>query len=158
MSTTLRMADGDIFINSAGRAETIDGANKAAQDIAEILLTPLDALRDYGSELSDLNVPEPVRVFAGKSLISKKVDEAIQRLKRAQESDAESTADERISKVNRIIVDQINSTDFVFWVSVLLEDETVLSDQLLGVSLRHQESARFSETIHEQIRELLGQP
>jgi hypothetical protein len=149
------MQDGDIYINTAGRAETIDGANKAAQDIAEVLLTPLDALRGFGSELANLNVPEPVRVFAGRSLIAKKVDEAIQRLKRLQGNDTESTRDERIDKINRIIVEQINSTDFVFWISVLLEDDTVLSDQLLGVSLRHQESARFERTIHEQVRDLL---
>lgn len=158
MSTTLRMADGDIFINSAGRAETVTGANKSSQDIAEVLLTPLDGLRDYGSELQDLNVPEPVRVFAGRALISKKVDEAIQRLIRSQQRDTESTADERIDRINRLIVEQINGTDFVFWVSVLLEDDTVLTDQLLGVSLRHQESARFSRSIEEQVRALTGAP
>lgn len=152
------MEDGDIYLNSAGRGETISGADKASQDIAEVLLTPLDALRDFGSELADLNVPEPVRVFAGRALISKKVDEAVQRLKRLQQTDTQSTADERIDKINRIIVEQINSTDFVFWVSLLLEDETVLSDQLLGVSLRHQESARFSRSVQEQARALFGQP
>lgn len=158
MSTTIRMADGDLFINSAGRAETISGADKASQDTAESLLTPLDALRDFGSELADLNVPEPVRVFAGRAIISKKVDEAIQRLIRLQGNDTQSTADERIEKINRIIVNQINGTDFVFWVSLLLEDQTVLSDQLLGVSLRHQEAARFSESIEERIRAEIGLP
>lgn len=156
MSTTLRMADGDILINSAGRAEVLTGANKASQDIAEILLTPLDGLRDYGSELQDLNVPEPVRIFAGKALITKKVDEAVQRLIRFQQKDTESTAAERIDRINRIVVEQISSTDFVFWVSVMLEDDTVLTDQLLGVSLRHQESARFSRSIEEQVRLLTG--
>lgn len=158
MSTTLRMADGDLFINSAGRAETVTGANKAAQDIAEVLLTPLDGLRDYGSELQDLNVPEPVRIFAGRALISKKVDEAIQRLIRFQQRDTQSTADERISRINRLIVEQINASDFVFWVSTMLEDETVLTEQLLGVSLRHQESARFGRSIEEQVRALTGAP
>jgi hypothetical protein len=158
MSTTIRMADGDIFINSAGRAELIDGANKASQDIAETLLTPLDALRDFGSELADLNVPEPVRVFAGKALISKKVDEAVGRLQRAQETDTQSTAAERIKEVQRIVVKQINGTDFVFWVSVVQEDATIIADQLLGVSLRHQASARFSRSIQEQVRALTGAP
>lgn len=152
------MADGDLFINSAGRAETIEGANKASQDIAESLLTPLDASRAFGSELADLNVPQPVRNFAGRGIISKKVDEAIQRLIRLQNTDTQSTADERIEKINRIIVNQINSTDFVFWVSVLLEDRSVLSDQLLGVSLRHQSTARFSEAIEERVRAEVGLP
>jgi len=156
MSTTIRMADGDIYLNSAGRGETIAGADKCSQDTAEVLLTPLDALRDFGSELADLNVPEPVRIFAGRALISKKVDEAIQRLRRLQQTDTQSTADERINKINRIIVEQIASTDFVFWVSLLLEDETILADQLLGVSLRHQESARFSQSVQEQARTLFG--
>lgn len=158
MSTTIRMADGDIFINSAGRAELVENADKAAQDIAETLLTPLDALRDYGSELADLNVPEPVRVFAGKALISKKVDEAVRRLQRAQSVDTRSTAAERIKEVQRIIVNQINGTDFVFWVSVVQEDDSIIADQLLGVSLRHQESARYSRSIQEQVRALTGAP
>lgn len=158
MSTTIRMADGDIYINSAGRAELVENADKAAQDIAETLLTPLDALRDYGSELADLNVPEPVRVFAGKALISKKVDEAVRRLQRAQSVDTRSTAAERIKEVQRIIVNQINGTDFVFWVSVVQEDDSIIADQLLGVSLRHQESARYSRSIEEQVRALTGAP
>lgn len=149
MSTTLRMADGDILINSAGRAETVTGADKCAQDIAEVLMTPLQ--NGYGSELADIDVPEPVRTFVGKGIVSKKVDEALQRLIRLQRADLQSTPDERIDRVERIVVEQIGATDFVFWVSAFVEDSTVVPEQLLGVSLRHQVSAKLYETVQEQI-------
>lgn len=149
MSKTLRMADGDIYINSAGRAEEIEGPDKTAQDLAEILMTPLDSLRAYGSELADLNIPQPVSLFAGKALISKKVDEAVQRLKRLQEQDPYAGPDERIDKINRMVVEQIESRDFIFWVNVLLQDKNVVGDRILAVSLRHQESARLTDSVQE---------
>jgi hypothetical protein len=151
MSTTIRMADGDLYINSAGRAETITGADKAAQDLAEVFMTPLDGLRDYGSELASLDIPPQISVFAGKALLSKKVDEAVQRLKRKQEADSYVTDDELIESINRLVIDQFGPGDFVFWVSVLLRDQTVSNDQVLAVSLRHQES--YSTTT-ESLREL----
>jgi hypothetical protein len=152
MSTTIRMADGDLFVDTAGRTETVTDANKCAQDVAEVLLTPLDGLRDYGSELASLNVPQPVSLLAGRALISKKVDEAVQRLKRSQERDPYVTDQEQIEKINRLIVNNINDTDFVFWVNVLLRDATVTSTQILAVSLRHQASARFTAAIQELVR------
>lgn len=152
------MADGDLFINSAGRAETITGADKCAQDIGEDLLTPFDGARDYGSELATLDVPQPITAFAGKALIAKKVDEAIQRLKRLQQQDPAITPQEQIDKINKIVVDQISATDFVFWVSVFLQDSSVEASSVLAVSLRHQESARFTESIQDLIRRGLDQP
>lgn len=153
MSTTIRMADGDIYINSAGRAETITGTNKATQDIAEVLMTPLDGLRDYGSELASLDIPPQVSLFAGKSLLSKKIDEAIQRLKRKQEADPYITDDELIETINRLKIDQFNTGDFLFWVSVLTRSQTTTGDQILAVSLRHQESHRLTT---ETVQELVG--
>lgn len=149
MSKTIRMADGDIFINSAGRSEEIEGPDKAAQDIAEVLMTPLDSLRAYGSELAALSIPQPVSVFAGKALISKKVDEAIQRLKRLQEQDPYAGRDERIDKINRLVVEEIEARDFIFWANVLLQDKTVVGNRILAVSLRHQESARLNNSVQE---------
>lgn len=149
MSNTLRWSDGDIFINSAGRSEFVDGPDKAAQDLAEVLLQPLDALRDYGSELESLNVPHPVSLFAGKALISKKVDEAVQRLKRLQEQDPNAGPDETIDKINKLVVQEIASREFIFWVNVLLLDRTIIGNRILAVSLRHQESARLIESVQE---------
>lgn len=149
MSVTLRMADGDLFINSAGRAEEVSGADKTAQDLAEVLMTPLDPLRSYGSELADLSIPQPVSLFVGKALISKKVDEAIQRLKRMQERDPYAGPDERIDKINRLLVEEIESREFIFWVNVLLVDKTIIGNRILAVSLRHQESARLIDSVQE---------
>jgi len=158
MSTTLRVFDGDIFLNSAGRSESISGADKATQDIAEVLMTPLDSARDYGSELADLNIPAAVEVFVGKSLVSRKIDEAIQRLKHLQEKDPYATDDETIDSINKLIVDSMGSGDFVFWVSVWLKNRQSTSDSILSVSLRHQESYRFSETIEQTIRAMVSGP
>ena len=157
MSKTIRMADGDVFVNSAGRGENIEGADKAAQDSAEILMTPLNDA-DYGSELNDLDVPAPVSVFAGKALISKKVDEAIQRLIRYQQRDATLTDQEAIDSINKMVIESMGSGSYVFWVSLLLKDQTVTADRIIAVSLRHQESARFVETIQELTRRLTKQP
>jgi len=151
------MEDGDIFISTAGKSESVSGADKCVQDIAEALMTPLDSARDYGSELADLNIPEPVSVFAGKAIISRKIDEAIQRLKRLQELDPHAGSDERIDRINRLIVDRLNSTDFTFWVSVFLKDDSISTENMLAVSLRHQESAQFAETIQELVRRKLGE-
>ncbi len=143
------MADGDFFINSAGRTELVDGADKAAQDLAEVLMTPLSRARAYGSELASLDIPEPVSAIVGKSLISKKVDEAVQRLKRLQELDPEITDTEQIEKIHKLVVEQIGTGQFIFWVSVLLVDQSIIGEQVLAVSLRHQESARLTESIAE---------
>lgn len=154
MSVTLRMKDGDLFISSAGRAELVDGADKAAQDVAEVLMTPLDSLRDYGSELASLNIPEPVSVIAGKALVSKKVDEAIQRLKRFQETDPFITDSEQIDKINKLVVQQIGTGQFIFWINLFLVNQSITGNQVLAVSLRHQESARVAETAVDLARRL----
>lgn len=154
MSTTIRMMDGDIYINSAGRAETITGTSKAAQDLAEVLMTPLDGLRDYGSELGSLDIPPQVSLFAGKALLSKKIDEAVQRLKRKQEADPFITDDELIETINRLKIIQFDVGSFLFWVSVLLRDTSVTGDQILTTSLRHQESYRLTtKTVQELVDE-----
>lgn len=153
MSTTIRMFDGDILIDSAGRAQSITGTDKAAQDIAEVLMTPLDGLRDYGSELAGLNIPPIISVVAGKALISKKVDEAVQRLRRLQQQDPAVTNDELIESIDRLVIQQFNTGDFLFWVSVLTRDRSTTSQQVLSVSLRHQESHRLTtETVQELVR------
>ncbi len=154
MSTTIRMFDGDVFLNSAGRGEELTGADKAAQDLAEILMTPFDSDRDYGSELADLDIPQPVSALVGKSLITRKVDEAVQRLIRFQQADPYATAQERIEKLHKIVVEQFETSSFLFWVNVLLEDQTILGDRVLAVSLRHQESASLVDTVQELARKL----
>ncbi len=119
-------------------------------------MTPVDNTRAYGSELTALDIPQPVTEFAGKALISKKVDEAIQRLRRLQDLDPAITQDERIDRINKLVVDQVASTDFVFWVSVVTAD-TAVADNVLAVSLRHQESARFTESVEDLVRRGLGE-
>lgn len=154
MSTTIRMADGDFFVNSAGRTESIEGPSKAAQDIGEILMTPLDADRDYGNELEDLDMPPQISMFAGEGLISKKVDEAIQRLRRFQRRDPYAEADERIEKIRNLVVQTIGSGSFFFWVNCELEDETITPSRVLAVSLRHQESAQVGQTMPALLRKI----
>lgn len=149
MGKTIRVADGDVFLNSAGRTESIEGVDKSAQDLAEMLMTPYDPERDYGSELADLDVPSSVSVFVGKSLIGKKVDEAVQRLKRMQEQDPYAGADEVIDRVQRLVIKEIQTGDYIFWVGVVTVSGKPIGDRVLAVSLRHQESARLVESVEE---------
>jgi hypothetical protein len=156
MGTTIRMMDGDIYLNSAGRGEVLEGPSKCAQDKAEILMTPLDSSRDYGSELAGLEIPEPVNLFVGKAIISRKVHEAIERLKRLQELDPYAGDDERIDTIDKLVVERFNSTDYMFWVSTILMDRSAKTENNLSVSLRHQESAAYAETIQEVARRTFG--
>jgi len=121
-------------------------------------MTPLDAARDYGSEIADLNIPASVEAFVGKAIISRKIDEAIQRLKRLQEQDPYADDDETIDSINKMIIESMGAGDFVFWVSVWFKNRTIMGDSILAVSLRHQESYRYSRDIEKTIRSLLALP
>ena len=99
-------------------------------------------------------IPQPVSVFAGRALISKKVDEAVQRLKRLQELDPYAGPDEVIDKINRLVVEEIESREFIFWVSVLLVDRSIIGNRILAVSLRHQESARLVDSVQALVKRI----
>ena len=178
MSQTLRVVDGDLFISPvSGRAEILDGPDKASQDIAEVLMTPLaqptaeapdpppspdlmidllNALdlpaRDYGSELAFIDVPPQLSSALSKALIEKKVDEAIQRLRRLQQDDPLSTPDERIAGISKLVVVRVDTHSFAFFLEVALESSNFNPQRVILVSNRHQVSDGTFSVLKNQIQ------
>lgn len=127
MSTTLKISNGDIDIDSVlGQAKTIDGVVKCSQDIAAVLMTDMrqsnrsgqQLPRAYGNELATLKTPLKYSGLIGKPLVSRKIQEAVQRLEDLQTKDPNITADEKIKTISKLIVEGLNSTDFIYWLEV----------------------------------------
>lgn len=143
------MADGDIAISdSTGKPQLISGAAKASQDLAEILLTPLvpDVQnrssvafpKDYGSELASLATPVQFGGLVGRPLVTAKISECVTRLQNLQKLNPQTTSDELIESISRLLVDAVNPTDFIFFLEVnLATGTTVELSKLTPVKLDH---------------------
>jgi hypothetical protein len=160
MSKTLKMARGDLYINpNTGFSETVEGPQKASQDLAEILLTPSKpsyesrafvAFRKYtpyGFDLATIQVPYLYSGVLGKGIVTKKVAEAVNRLQSMQRSDLHSTDDERIDAIDDIDVTQLSANDFYFLLKVKLESAAVVAADILPVDLTHQMPKRNFGTL-----------
>jgi hypothetical protein len=166
MSTTLRVVNGDIWISpNTGQPEVISGMAKCSQDLAESLMTqyPQPAgnrsaeafSRAYGSELASIDTPPFYVGITGKPLISKKIQESIQRLQIMQQSDPSVTSDEKIESINQIAVEQFNLTDYFYFVRVLVQSGSFVdANNLTPVQLDHQFpfSSDVSSAEKEQVR------
>jgi len=51
MSVALKKADGDLFINAAGRGEEVSGPTKVDQELFALYTTEYDARRNWGSKV-----------------------------------------------------------------------------------------------------------
>jgi hypothetical protein len=164
MSTTLLWRDGDLEIDQyTGRSTLLDGADKASQDIGEVLMTPTQqpafvfptdieptallaifvqacnlGRRDYGSELATITSPPMFSQTLTKALVAKKVDEAIQRLKTLQNNDAYITDAEKINQIQKLIVEQLDSASFAFYVQVGMTAKNFNPEKLMIISARQQ--------------------
>lgn len=149
MSTTLKMADGDLFVDQVtGRPRAISGVEKCVQDVAEVLMTALNQSgragrlfpRAYGSELATLDGPTRFSGILGKPLVARKVQEAINRLIDLQEQDPYLTGAEHIVAISRLIVEQFSTTDFAYFVQVDVADgrATDTVTNLGAIALNHQ--------------------
>lgn len=155
------MKDGDIYINPEnGKSELISGPTKTAQDVAEIIMTPLvtatgetqrrgASRREYGSELETLELEPAVSALAGKGLVAIKVSEAINRLRALQQADPTSTADERIGRVAELVVEPLSLNDFAYWVNVEVESGPVAPEVVDRISLRHTRNAQSTRGLNE---------
>jgi hypothetical protein len=119
MSETIKMANGDIVLDSAGRTIVIDGPEKCAQDIAESLLNnydPQDPPYHNGSELYKLDeMTTTLASFGIPSTIESMVHDAIARLMDLQAQDAAITDEELISEIRYIRVWQIGQLSWAFY-------------------------------------------
>lgn len=123
MSKTLKKEDGDILIQeSNGRPYLVSGTEKLNQDIADCLMITYDPTRDFGHELDKLFISDSRLSFLGvitSTYIKNRVEEAINRLKSAQQSRQDQLNNyEAIDKIRDIQVFRLKNTEYAFIVDV----------------------------------------
>jgi hypothetical protein len=149
MSTTLKVSNGDLFIDSVlGQPQLIAGVEKCSQDIACVLMTEYiqstrhaDSMpRAFGSELATLNTPVQYSGLIGRPMVQRKIQEAIQRLEDLQNKDPYITDDEKIKGITKLNVQQLSDGDFVYWLECEVQsgNTTPSVTNLTPVSLDHQ--------------------
>ena len=123
MSITLKMVNGDLATDSAGRHLSIEGAEKLAQDLAESLLNNFDPeFPDYfnGSELFRIQ-QDPIvnNIVLVQERIRTNVQEAVERLIDLQDLDPYAEDEERIDIIDRIDVQKVGSLSYAFFLLVI---------------------------------------
>ena len=129
MSVTLKMANGDLYVDAAGRYIAIEGIEKCAQDIAESLLNNRDP--DFpewfnGSELYRLTNGEYLRTMSymqPEELIHTYVEEAVDRLVELQDFDAYVDEDESIVEIALLDVRSIGNLTYAFFLVCLTDSQ-----------------------------------
>jgi hypothetical protein len=127
MSLTLKMVDGDLYVDAAGRYLAIEGMEKCAQDLAESLLNNRDPEFPPwypGSELYRLTNGEYLQLlshFTPMELIQTYVEDAVDRLIELQDIDAEVDDDEAITEILMLDVRPIGNLTWAFWLIVQVD-------------------------------------
>jgi len=111
---TVKISNGLLSFNSNGLLETIEGANKAAQDVARAILTEYNSYFDTGSNLNNTEMNSDVSELA----IERSVYDAVYRLISAQ---INASQNDRIVRVEQIKTATVDATTVVFYVQVLHE-------------------------------------
>lgn len=107
MSVTLKMADGDLFINpETGRSEIISGPSKVDQELAELYLTDYDSYRNWGSELGMESFVGQLLPAQLQSMLYLRVSQANNRILLKQDNDPTLSPEEMITGFSRVDVDQ----------------------------------------------------
>jgi len=152
MTTTFRMADGDILFDVNGRLETIDGVVKLSQDLAEVLLTEFDVDRDFGSELHLVETDPSFNI--SEQQVSSFVADAVERVQALQRSNENTTREEEIASIDQIEVQRNKQTEILFGVAVSTTSGNTVASQAAirskPVSLRHQLPPSTSEQDQEE--------
>ena len=152
MTTTFRMADGDILFDVNGRLETIDGVVKLSQDLAEVLLTEFDVDRDFGSELHLVETDPAFNI--SEQQVTSFVSDAVERVQSLQRSNENTTRDEEIAAIDQIEVFKNKQTEILFGLAVSTTGgQTVASQTAIRskpVSLKHQLPPSTSEQNQEE--------
>jgi len=140
MSKTLKMAGGDILMDSTGRPVEIVGLEKVTQDVAETLLNEYDSgdppWYPTGAEFHRL-VGSPSTYSAGdiSTQIETMVYDAIERVIISQEEDPYVDDDEMIYDIVTLRAFPVGDLSWAFYVSLLTEsEEQVKSEATLDLS------------------------
>jgi len=148
MSITLKMVDGDLATDIAGRHINIQDEEKLAQDTAESLLNNFDP--DFptyfnGSQLYRIQQdPIPNNIVLVQERIRTYVQEAVERLIDMQDLDPYATDEERIDTIDRIDVQQVGQLSYSFFLLLINQSDepvptafevSLLSDLPAGVGV-----------------------
>ncbi len=151
MSTTFKFSDGDFDVDPVtGRFIQISGIEKCAQDIADALMTEFaqrnrsgQALRrNYGSELAGIGNGYTV-LFGGfgKPMISRKIQEAVDRLIVSQNADPFVDRNELIDRITNLVVESFGEGSFVYALTAVTvggQNTTPVTNLREATRLNHQ--------------------
>ena len=111
---TIKISNGKLSRDANGLMEIVEEAQKASQDVPNVLLTTYNEFFDTGSTLADINVSTEVAELA----IERSIYDAVFRLISKQ---VNSSQTDRILKVQKILTQRLDLTTIVFYVEVLHE-------------------------------------
>jgi hypothetical protein len=141
MSTTLKVHNGDLLLDTAGRFATCQGIEKCSQDIAETLLNnydPQNPSHYIGSEFYKL---DRMTFSAGGldaiTMIETFARDAIKRLMEMQENDTEVDDDELIAKIEYLQVRRIGGLSYAFFLKCVT-DSDLPAEIKFDISLQQQ--------------------
>jgi cytochrome oxidase Cu insertion factor (SCO1/SenC/PrrC family) len=144
MSLTLKKENGDLVVQeSNGRMYYIQGIEKLSQDTADCLMVTYDPERDFGQELDKIltsNTRVSFLNVINNSYIKARVEEAVARLKKLQQSRPDQLNDyEAIERVSDVQVYTLEGpTNYVFVVDVTPVAGPDKNPQSFSVKLAHQ--------------------
>jgi hypothetical protein len=133
------MAAGDFYVGADGRFQFIDELDKAAQDLAEQLISPFNPTTGEGNEvLSD--DPQSARVAAvfSRDLIESRIADVVRRLQQFQSRDPAITPAEKIERIVdlRVFVLPSDKRNVGFYLKCEVESGEVIT-RTFGVDLSH---------------------
>ena len=141
MTITLKKSDGDLFLDpETGRPETVTGASKVDQELADLYLSDYDVARNWGSSLS-LAQLNSSSLEQARSILFLRLQQANDRILLKQSQDVRLTDDERISQFSDsdVLIDALNQA--IIFLSVAdVGDTTVVKtvgQSFKPTSLKH---------------------
>jgi hypothetical protein len=122
MGITLKKADGDLFLDpETGRPETITGASKVDQELADLYLSDLDTTRGWGSSLSleQLSNGGGTSLEQARAVLFLRLQQANDRIITKQAQDPMLTSDEQIQQFSEtdVLIDAANQAIIFFSVA-----------------------------------------
>ncbi len=111
---TIAIVDGKLSRDENGALNIVEGAQKTAQDVPNSLLVDYNEFFDSGSSLGSISITSDVAEIA----VERAVYDAIYRLISKQ---ANSSQDDRILRIERILTQRVDLTTIVYYVEVLHE-------------------------------------
>jgi hypothetical protein len=124
------MSDGDLATDSGGRYLNIQGPEKAAQDLAEVLMNNYDPeFPPYwiGSTLFEITAnPTEFNTLNAEISIRASVEDAVARLQDLQDVDPFVDDEELITDIHRLEVIRIGDKSYAFFLEVRVDSDDLL--------------------------------